>query len=75
MKMHWFAIAAALTAVSTPAFAEHDNGRRGREERRERGERHERASRGAPEPLTLVGLGLGAGTIGVAAWRSRRKKG
>ncbi len=30
---------------------------------------------GAPEPLTLIGLGTGAAAIGAAAWRSKRRKG
>ena len=30
-------------------------------------------ARGAPEPLTLIGLGLGAGAVGFAKWRSSRK--
>ena len=32
-----------------------------------------KGSRGAPEPVTLLGLGLGAGTLAVAAWRKRRQ--
>ena len=31
-------------------------------------------SKGAPEPTTLVALGLGAGIIGLAAWRARRRR-
>lgn len=29
--------------------------------------------RKAPEPLTVIGLALGAGVIGVARWASKRK--
>ena len=29
---------------------------------------------GAPEPVTLLGLGLGAAAIGVVAWRATRRK-
>jgi hypothetical protein len=29
---------------------------------------------GAPEPVTMVGLALGAGAAGLAAWRVRRKR-
>jgi hypothetical protein len=29
--------------------------------------------RGAPEPLTLAGLAVGAGVLGVARWRSRKR--
>jgi len=32
-------------------------------------ERHEKA----PEPLTVIGLALGAGAVGVARWASKRK--
>lgn len=28
----------------------------------------------APEPVTLLGLGIGAAAIGGAAWRARRKR-
>jgi hypothetical protein len=40
---------------------------------------HDSDDRGAPEPLTVIGLGLGAAGIGAARWaygrRSSRKKG
>jgi hypothetical protein len=29
--------------------------------------------RRAPEPVTLIGLGIGASAIGIARWRSKRK--
>jgi hypothetical protein len=29
---------------------------------------------GAPEPVTVVGVALGAGVAGLAAWRARRKR-
>ncbi len=29
---------------------------------------------GAPEPITVVAVALGAGTVGLAAWRARRKR-
>jgi len=37
---------------------------------------HDRDDRhgAAPEPMTIIGLALGAGAIGVARWVSKRKK-
>ena len=29
--------------------------------------------RGAPEPITMIGLAAGAGAVGLAAWRKRKK--
>ena len=37
-------------------------------------ERGHHGGYGAPEPVTMVGLALGAGAVGVAAWRKRRKR-
>jgi hypothetical protein len=55
---------AGLFGVPSLARAHHDN---------------DRDDRGAPEPLTVIGLGLGAAGIGVARWvyrrRSARKEG
>ena len=36
---------------------------------------HEKKSGyGAPEPITMLAVALGAGTVGLAAWRARRKR-
>jgi len=53
------ALLALLAAV--PAAAGEDRSGEGRH-------------RKSPEPVTLVGLGLGAAAIGGAAWRARRKQ-
>jgi hypothetical protein len=29
---------------------------------------------GAPEPVTMIGVALGASAVGLAAWRVRRKR-
>jgi hypothetical protein len=50
---------------------------RGDEHARGRGDEHARGEGrgyGAPEPLTMVAVALGAGTVGLAAWRVRRKR-
>jgi hypothetical protein len=48
---------------------ERDDGRKGEH-------RHEGREGvfGAPEPFTVVGVALGAGVAGLAAWRARRKR-
>ena len=39
------------------------------------GQNHDgKGSYGAPEPITMVAIALGAGTVGLAAWRARRKR-
>jgi hypothetical protein len=48
-------------------------GDQGEDNQGDRGERHG-GSFGAPEPVTVVGVALGAGVAGLAAWRARRKR-
>jgi hypothetical protein len=51
-------------------------GEQGNDDEGNRGERHERhwGGFGAPEPFTVVGVAVGAGVAGLAAWRARRKR-
>lgn len=64
------ALVAFLGAGAGTAFAaghdERGQAMRGRD-------RPHHGGHGAPEPLTLIGLGTGAAAIGAAAWRKRRK--
>ncbi len=48
---------------------------RGRDHGHERGNgRGEGHGYGAPEPVTMIGVALGASAAGLAGWRARRKR-
>jgi hypothetical protein len=63
-------IALTTAVLGTPSLARAD-------QHGEHGEDHDRGDRGggrvAPEPFTIIGLGLGAAGIAGARWASRRK--
>jgi hypothetical protein len=61
---------AILVMLGAPAIARAD-----RDDQGDRGEHGEGAGHhgDAPEPLTVIGLALGAGGIAVAKWASGRK--
>lgn len=77
MRRTWMAAALVLSLLG-PAAALASNGRGNDRGGGHGGNPHRPpgggGQYGAPEPLTLIGLGVGAGAIGLAKWRSNRKK-
>jgi hypothetical protein len=62
---------AAFIVLGTPALSRADNDHGG--DHGDNGE-HGGGHHSAPEPITVIGLGLGAGGVAFARWAANRKR-